>query len=125
MKLAVFGQRAIEDEATVRSQLHELSKRKCWYELGITYLYGGAKGPQRFALDMMDEYHDTVLFQPWSMVTNKLGEFNVEMFDWRNKQILDNADEVVIFDDGTPDREADYVLTYVRRYDISYHVVKM
>lgn len=124
MKLAVFGQRAIEDEAVI-AKLLELIELEGWDGDRLTYLHGGAKGPQKTILGLMEEYHDTVLFQPWSMVTSKLGKFRIDMFDWRNKQIINNADEVVIFDNGTPDREADYVLNYVRRYNISYHIIKM
>lgn len=125
MKLAVFGQRAIEDTGAVISRLLELSDEKGWDNEPLTYLYGGAKGPQAAVLEVMSPHHDCVLFQPWSMVTSRLGKFNVDFFDYRNKQIIDNADEVVIFDDGSPDREADRVINYVRRCHKMYNIIKM
>ena len=124
MKLAVFGQRAIVNEEEVITRFEELDYKEDLVNECTTYLHGGAKGPQRIILSLFED-HDTVLFLPWSLVTNKLGEFNADLFNYRNKQIIDNADDVVIFDDGSPDREADYVLHYVRRSRKHYYLIKM
>lgn len=124
MKISVFGQRNITDISTITTLLEmELTD----IETNITYIHGGAKGPQEIIYNYLKNTVDCVLFRPWTMISNKLakqamtnGKFDPVYFFFRNIQIIENSDLVFIFDNGDQDAEVYKVISLCEKKDIKY-----
>jgi hypothetical protein len=113
MKLAVFGNRDITDEdriiALFAQNLHPEEALS-----SIVYLHGGAAGPQRIILNYLKQYPGAeILFQPWHVIWKRL-RFTPAFFYLRNKQIIDNADRIMVFTNGGKDSEVDRVINYCK-----------
>jgi len=111
----------------------EILKTRTWsssaagvYDENFVLLHGGAQGVQAtiksFAEGMLS--WTSILFQPWHMVYNKL-EFKPIYFYLRNKQIVQNADIVLIFTNGIKDSEVYRVINYCNLVDKPYQVVDL
>jgi hypothetical protein len=123
MKLAVFGNRNINDKALINDTLNAFTVEK-----GVHYsvlLHGGAEGPQKIAAELADEVDlPAVLFKPWHMVWSNI-VFDRTLFFMRNKQIIDNADEIIIFSNGEKDSEVSRVKDYCDKHSRSYTLVEV
>lgn len=104
MKIAVFGNRTISDNVKVIQSFDSVLKDL--KPESITLLHGGAAGPATAIVEASKDHPiiDTVLFKPWNMVWSKMA-FDPILFYMRNKQIVENADLVVIFSNGEKDSE--------------------
>jgi hypothetical protein len=113
MKVSVFSQRNVTDPAIVDMFLDEVQKQ---YQDIVVYspvfLTGGAHGAQQVIYDALKENYDFVVFKPWTQISKKMesiavvdGKFDPTFFFYRNIQIVDNSDLVVIFDNGDKDAE--------------------
>jgi hypothetical protein len=125
MKVSVFGQRNIVDENLIKEKFDEVLSE---YEGQVfTYIYGGAKGPQDVVYNYVKDEMDCILFQPWTMISKRLskqavddnGKFDPVYFFFRNIQIVDNSDLVIIFDNGSQDAEVYKVLNLCTRKNIN------
>jgi len=123
MRISVFGQRTINDEMLIKQKFDETIAehdiREC-----LTYVYGGAKGAQDIIYNYVKEDMDTILFRPWTMVSKKLAsqamegdKFNPVYFFFRNIQIIDNSDLVIVFDNGEQDAEVYKVKNLLSKRD--------
>jgi predicted Rossmann fold nucleotide-binding protein DprA/Smf involved in DNA uptake len=94
MKIAISGSRSIEDRDWLYGHLDRLLPE------GAVLLSGGARGVDT----LVEEYAkaegiDHILFKPYHMLDSKV-PYQKKFFFVRNRQLIDNADKVVIFWDG-------------------------
>lgn len=109
MKVSVFSQRNVTDPAIVDKLFNEA----LWEDgYNPTFLTGGAHGAQQVIYDALKDDYDFVVFKPWTQISKKMesiavvdGKFDPTFFFYRNIQIVDNSDLVVIFDNGEKDAE--------------------
>lgn len=103
MKVAIVGSRSITDRDYVTYHLDMLlgtDKHDSHVCLPITVLSGGASGVDTIAREWAEAYgFDFVLFKPYHMIDDKAA-YSPRYFFTRNKQIVDNADKVIVFWDG-------------------------
>ncbi len=100
MKIAVTGSRSITSKDWVNYHLDKITQGYVDMGVPVTIISGGAKGVDSIANDWAYARKcDFVLFKPYHLVDNR-EEFRPKFFFVRNKQIVDNADEVVCFWDG-------------------------
>lgn len=103
MKVAICGSRSIDNYALVESVIDEALREllpKFVGKGGVVLLSGGAKGVDQHA----QTYAKTknlpfVLFKPYHML-DSTEEYKPKYFFVRNKQLVDNADAVVVIWDG-------------------------
>ena len=126
MRISVFGQRSINDSATVTTKF-DLVLAEYEKDHPITFVHGGAKGPQSILHDYLKDECDVVLFKPWTMISKKLskqamegGSFDPVYFFFRNIQIVENSDLVIIFDNGEQDGEVYKVKNLCDKKGIKY-----
>ena len=113
MKVSVFSQRSVTDPAIVDMFLDEVQKQ--YQDIAVyssVFLTGGAHGAQQVIYDALKDDYDFVVFKPWTQISKKMesiavvdGKFDPTFFFYRNIQIVDNSDLVVIFDNGEKDAE--------------------
>lgn len=101
MRLAITGSRSIQDKDWVNFHLDSLYGANSTEPVPtLTILSGGAKGPDTFAREWANnEGHDFILFKPYHLIDNQV-EYMPRFFFSRNKQIVDNCDELIAFWDG-------------------------
>jgi len=116
MKVAVIGDRNIDDVDWVNYHLDMLEKS---VSDTLTIISGGSKGVDSIAHEWADANEfDFVLIKPYHMVDNKM-DYSPRFFFTRNKQIIDNADYVLIV--GSPEESGvQHALRYCRRRDKSF-----
>jgi hypothetical protein len=119
-KVGVFGNRTITDIDKVLDGFQEAVGTG----QEICILHGGAAGPSKIISERAKESEgfSEVCFKPWSMVYQKL-EFHPKFFYFRNKQVVENSDEIVIFRNGEDDSEVSRVLELCNRWNKKYTVV--
>lgn len=131
-RVSVFGQRTITDDKLVLAKYDEVVSKhyKEDGDLVVTYVYGGAKGPQEIIANVW--MGDKVLFQPWTAISKSLsrqaykeGGFDPVYFFFRNIQIVENSDLVIIFDNGEKDAEVYKVKSLCEKKGIKYEVVEV
>lgn len=123
MKVAIFGSLniSVDQENKVLKLLEEeftaLRNPSNDYGRAFSILSGGATGVQSVIPDFVHVFgYDLIVFKPWTQVSRKLekqatssGKFDPIYFFFRNIQIVDNADIVLIFDTGDKCAEVDRV----------------
>ena len=122
MRIGVIGSRTV-DESVVHTFLLEV-----WNPAAegvstncTTFLAGGALGVDTAVRDYARGAGlDFVMFKPYHLLDRTEG-FNAKFFYTRNRQILDNSDEVLIFWDGEED-EVQAAIHYCDRKGKEYHV---
>ena len=98
MKLAIVGSRSIEDEAWVWEKIEKFVKDQVVFPLVI--LSGGANGVDSYAERYAkSKGHDYVAFLPLHQVDRAVRYMPSHFFS-RNKQLVDNADKLLILWDG-------------------------
>lgn len=119
-KVAVFGNRNILDEEKVLNQF----EKAVGTSEEICVLHGGAAGPAKIISERakVSDGYSEVCFKPWSMIWQGL-EFHPKFFYFRNKQAIENADEIVIFRNGEEDSEVSRVLELCNRWNKNYQVI--
>jgi hypothetical protein len=122
VKIAVFGDRDLE--ITVDFVITEL--KKIYRCTDTVLLHGGAKGPQTVVKKIYEDSGlTTVCFKPWHMISNQI-PFSSELFFYRNKQIVENADEVIVFVGEKDDAETARVIKLMNSYpDKVLHTIKV
>lgn len=121
-KIGVFGNRSITNEEAVLDAFENVvgtSEEIC-------ILHGGAAGPAKILSERAKESEgfSEICFKPWSMIYQKL-EFHPKFFYFRNKQVVENADKVVIFSNGEKDSEVSRVIELCDRWEKDYTVVEI
>ena len=108
MKVAVIGSRDLDDYDFVVTNLNEQ------VPIDSVVLLGGAAGVQDITAQWCEDNSvDKVLFKPWHLVDFQEGiPFSPKLFFLRNKQIIDNADKVIVITNGTEESEVDRSLSY-------------
>lgn len=113
MKIAIFGNRSINDEDMIRDVLDRFIKKLSSNH--VTFLTGGATGPSKIAHEWaLDNGLDSVLFKPWHFVNTAL-EFTPKLFYFRNKQIVDNSEVIIAFYDDSRDTETESAVKYAEK----------
>ena len=121
IKLAVFGNRELSEEqtSTLSVFLQELAKDN------IVLLTGGADGVSRVAEAVFEGAGlPKIIFKPWNIVWNKL-PFDPILFYLRNKQVVENADRVLIVSTGKDDSEVHRVIELCQRKEKDFKVVTL
>jgi len=114
MKIAVFGNRNINSVKRINETMEAATESLDASE--IVLLHGGTKGPQTIVATVFANWGaQLVLFKPWHMVWDQI-PFCTNLFFYRNKQIIENADKVIVFLDGTKDAETSRVLDLMTLY---------
>jgi predicted Rossmann fold nucleotide-binding protein DprA/Smf involved in DNA uptake len=100
MKIAITGSRSITNKDWVNYHIDKMLENAVSADLPITIVSGGAKGPDSIAHEYADNMrYDFILFKPYHLIDNQ-EPFRARFFFARNKQIVDNSDEIVCFWDG-------------------------
>lgn len=127
MKISVFGNRSIVDKEKVVEYFWDFCssmEEELDVPSGITYLWGGAEGPARLVAEELRDKTDIVLFKPWHMVDFSM-KFNPKFFFFRNKQIIENSDAVLIFSTGEKDAEVYKTVEFCEQRKKNYLVVQV
>lgn len=123
MKVAIIGNRTIEDRDFVLDSIGEVLASSSGSN--IVYLTGGAAGPAKIIEDWCEEVRaDCIVFRPWHMIDNKI-PFETKLFYMRNKQVLHNADMAIIFSNGEKDSEVDKAVKYAEKIGVPVSLVKV
>ena len=124
-KIAVFGNRSISDSKIVLKEFSKWIKNNK-LEKPLVFLHGGAAGPQT----ILKEFGEgtgawvNIVFKPWTMIWSKL-EFKPIYFYLRNKQIIENADKIIVFDNGEHDSEVYRVIDLCQKKNKDLTVIKV
>jgi predicted Rossmann fold nucleotide-binding protein DprA/Smf involved in DNA uptake len=111
MKLAVIGSRSITDKEWVFRQIMEYINST---SKPVTIISGGAEGVDSLAKDYAKwEGRDFIMFQPYFLLDKQV-EFSNRHFFTRNRQIVFNADEVLVLWDGVS-RGTKYTADYAKK----------
>lgn len=129
MKIAVTGSRSIQDADTVFMHLDKTIDwlvKEGWIdaEEPVSIVSGGAKGVDTLAKMYADiNDYDFFLYKPYHLVDNRT-EYDPKYFFARNKQIVDNADYIVVFWDGESHGTA-HVLKLCNKSKKPYQLIRM
>ncbi len=125
IKVAVFGNRNIDDEALVKAKLGEFINIANIFE-PLVILHGGAAGPAKIISEYADGSHDwcSVLFKPWTKVWAKI-DFKPILFYLRNKQIVENADIVCVITNNERDSEVFRVINLCKRWKKDLYIMEV
>lgn len=97
MRIGIIGSRNIAETEVVvgcMQQVMDPLEDEC---VPLTFLGGGSKGSERIAAEWVTSAdYDYILFKPYNMVDTSV-EHSPKFFFFRNKQIVDNSDAVIIF----------------------------
>jgi predicted Rossmann fold nucleotide-binding protein DprA/Smf involved in DNA uptake len=106
MRVAITGSRSITNHDWLAYHLDKLIDgllKEADISEGsntLTIISGGAKGVDTYAMEYAKmEGFDFILFKPYHLVDNR-EKYRPRFFFARNKQIVDNADHVIVFWDG-------------------------
>lgn len=101
MRVAVTGSRSITDRDWVFYHLDSLYGANASNPpKTVVVISGGAKGVDTLAQEWAKgEGKDFILFKPYHLIDSQV-EYQPRFFFARNKQIVDNCDELVAFWDG-------------------------
>jgi len=110
MKVSVFSQRNVDNQEIVDMILDHAAEAAGVEP--IVFLIGGANGAQTILYNALRDEYDFVIFKPWTQISREVeelatqgGKFNSTFFYYRNIQIVDNSDLVIIIDNGEKDAE--------------------
>jgi len=123
IKIAVFGNRSIVNREDV---VYKFIDYLTSTDGPVVLLHGGAEGPAKLITDWAEEVGNisSVLFKPWTMIWSKL-DFEPIYFYLRNKQIVENADKVVVFTNGERDSEVYRVINLCERWDKDLTIIEV
>lgn len=111
MKLAVVGSRSITNKEWVFKQVYNHSLP---YNDNPILISGGAEGVDSLVKDYAKENSwDFIMFQPYFLL-DKQATFSNRHFFTRNRQIVFNADEVLVLWDGIS-KGTDYTRRYAEK----------
>jgi hypothetical protein len=97
MRIGIIGSRGVTSTPIVESVLQEVVGPLQDDCTPLTFLGGGSKGSERIAaLWASAEGYDYVLFKPYNFVDTS-ADHDPKYFFYRNKQIVDNSDAVIVF----------------------------
>ncbi len=121
-KIAIFGNRTIDDVDKVLNAFEEA----VGLDNEICILHGGAIGPAKIISERakVTDGLSEVCFKPWTMIYQKI-EFHPKFFYFRNKQVVENSDQVLIFSNGEEDSEVSRVLELCNRWGKDYQVIDL
>jgi hypothetical protein len=126
MKVGIIGSRGFDNEAKVQEHIDHLVGRYFEDEARmVVFIGGGSRGAERIAQDHITNNlnMDYVLFKPYNFIDTKVPH-DPKFFHFRNKQIVDNADLLVVFDDGVEKslvRTILYIKNILNKDYIIYH----
>lgn len=131
MKVAIIGQRDVKKESVNLIHKSVLSFIEDTKD-NLVFLTGGATGVQEIVMDLVGDTFDVVVFKPWTLISKKLfnnvmsdGKFDPTFFFYRNIQIVDNSDLILVFTDGTKDAEVNRTLELCERKGKEFRVIKI
>ena len=120
MKLAIIGSRSIIDDVKVLKTIHNY----CIDNMPRVILKSSGKG-----IDPIIQHYakaneiDTVNFLPYHLIDAQ-ANFNSKYFFIRTKQIINNADELLVLWD-TKSKGTEYAIKYAQKLGIPVKVVKI
>ena len=134
MRISIFSQRSVgqspESQMEVKEAILDIIKDN--NTGSIVFLVGGAKGAQQVIKDYLKDDFDFVTFKPWTRISKRLesmltkdGQIDPTIFFYRNIQIVDESDLVVIMDNDERDAEVYKVLDLCKRKNKEYIHIKM
>jgi len=113
MKVAIVGSRSMgTDQESIDAIKYQLDmlKEDDWNVI----ISGGAKGVDSIAKEWaVGEGIDFILYKPYHLIDTKM-TYTPRFFFTRNKQIVDNADKLIIFWDGISNGTRD-VIRYAQK----------
>ena len=114
MKIGIIGSRGYTNEDMVQSCIDHIIGPYEDEAMMVVFIGGGSKGAERIAMDHITGNLglDYVLFKPYNFVDTK-AEHDPKFFYFRNKQIVDNADLLLVFDDGV-ERNLQKTIGYIK-----------
>jgi hypothetical protein len=123
MKIGIIGSRGYTDEKLVQDSIdHILGPFEDDCRM-VVFLGGGSKGAERVAMEHVTGNLglDYVLFKPYNFVDTK-AEHDPKFFYFRNKQIVDNSDLLLVFDDGI-ERNLQKTIGYIKNATTKDYVI--
>ena len=120
MKLCIIGSRSIDKAEFVFPVIEKFIKDHTTGK--ITIIAGGAKGVDQLAKAYANSHGlDFVEFLPYHLLDKV--PFSSKYFFIRNKQMIDNADKVLVFWDGKS-KGTEYGIKYSQKIAIPVMVIK-
>lgn len=120
MKLCILGSRSIDKAEFVFPVIERFIKDHTTGK--ITIIAGGAKGVDQLAKAYANSHGlDFVEFLPYHLLDKV--PFSSKYFFIRNKQMIDNADKVLVFWDGKS-KGTEYGIKYSQKIAIPVMVIK-
>ena len=112
INMAIVGSRKFIDYELMKDTFTKLVREKCWDDMQITVISGGAKGADTLAERLADDFklNKNIMLADWNNMnvpgvrakTNQWGkEYNANAGHDRNKKMAEAADVVLAFWDGT------------------------
>lgn len=120
MKLCILGSRSIDKAEFVFPVIEKFIKDHTTGK--ITIISGGAKGVDQLSKKYAETHGlDFVEFLPYHLLDKV--PFSSKYFFIRNKQMIDNADKVLVFWDGKS-KGTEYGIKYSQKIAIPVMVIK-
>jgi len=120
MKLAIIGSNTIDD----REKVIKIILDNIFSTDNLTILGGGGKGVASIAKEFAKQHQvDFVEFLTYNLLDNK-ALFSSKYFFIRNKQMLDNADSVLIIWNGDC-KDVEYAIKYSQKNNLPIKIVKI
>lgn len=95
MRVGIVGSRKVDDPEMVTAVMSELISNNEGKPL--VFVGGGSKGSERIAQEYISQLGlDFVLFKPYNFI-DVGADHHPKYFFYRNKQIVDNSDLVIVF----------------------------
>ena len=97
MKIGLIGSRKIMNDDIIRMSIQNVVRFLEADCIPLVFIGGESKGCERIAKEVvLDEGYDYIVFKPYNFVDHK-APHDPKYFFFRNKQIIDNSDVVLVF----------------------------
>lgn len=124
MRVGIIGSNSVTNKEEVNKIINAFIYSKKDETDSLVILGTGGKGVANFVKEWCeDSQTDFVEFLPYHLVDNKV-DFSSKFFFIRNKQIIDNSDEVLVIWNGDC-KDVEYGIKYSQKKNLPIKVIKV